>query len=119
MTRKCMRAWTKKNVKLIDCTAIRAGNCAWTKKMPTRQGWYWYRDADRSAVLLPLFLALISLTGCISSPTLYPGTGQTPDLQEPGVTVLGEVTACQGAWCKKDDGGYESQLSLPAPPPGV
>ena len=89
----------------------------WTKTTLAHDGWFWYRDAERSAVLLPLILALILLTGCISSPTLYPGTGQTPDLQEPGVTVLGEVTACQGAWCKKDDGGYESQLSLPAPPP--
>ena len=71
----------------------------------------------RNECVVPFIVALISLTGCISSPTLYPGTGQTPDLREPGVTVLGEITACQGAWCKKDDGGYESQLSLPAPPP--
>ena len=31
--------------------------------------------------------------------------------------MLGEVTACQGALCKKDDGGHECRLSLPAPPP--
>ena len=71
----------------------------------------------RNECVVPFIVALISLTGCISSPTLYPGTGQTPDLRELGVTVLGEITVCQGAWCKKDDGGYESQLSLPAPPP--
>ena len=90
----------------------------WTKTTLAHDGWFWYRDAERSAVLLPSILALISLTGCISSPTLYPGTGQTPDLREPGVRSLGEVTACQGAWCKKDDGGYESQLFflLPRPP---
>lgn len=59
---------------------------------------------------------LLVLSGCISTPTLYPGTGLTADLKEDGVVLLGEVTACKGAWCKTDGGGYESVLSLPAPP---
>ena len=24
---------------------------SWTKKTPTKEGWYWYRDADRAVVL--------------------------------------------------------------------
>lgn len=43
---------------------------------------------------------LLVLSGCISTPTLYPGTGLTADLKEDGVVLLGEVTACKGAWCK-------------------
>ena len=61
-----------------------------------------------------LLFVLASLSGCISSPTLYPGTG---NLQDPGIQVLGEVTACQGSMCKKEGGGYEWPMSLPAPPP--
>lgn len=65
-----------------------------------------------------LVFSLILLTGCSATKSsLYPGTAQTPTLQEAGVTILGEVTACQGAWCSKPDGGYEWPLSLPQPPP--
>lgn len=62
---------------------------------------------------------LLTLSGCsVTKNTLYPGTAQTPNLQEKGVKTLGEVTACQGAWCKKEDGsGYEWPMSLPQPPP--
>ena len=67
--------------------------------------------------MLPLLTILVFLSGCISTPALYPGTGATPDLREQGVAILGEVTACQGAFCKDDNGDYESSLSLPAPPP--
>ena len=40
----------------------------WTKTTLAHDGWFWYQDAERSAVLLPLILALFLLTGCISSP---------------------------------------------------
>lgn len=63
----------------------------------------------KSAMLL---LALL-LTGCgVTKSSLYPGTGQTPSLQEAGVTILGEVTACQGGFCEG-----QWPLSLPQPPP--
>jgi len=71
-------------------------------------------------VLLSLGLITIALflTGCgVTKSSLYPGTGSTPSLQEAGVTILGEVTACQGGFCKKEGGGYEWPLSLPQPPP--
>jgi len=61
-----------------------------------------------------LMFSLLFLSGCISSPTLYPGTG---NLDAPGIQVLGEVTACQGSMCKKDEGGYEWPMSLSALPP--
>lgn len=65
-----------------------------------------------------LIISLLLLTGCgVTKSSLYPGTAQTPTLQESGVTILGEVTACQGGFCKKADGGYEWPLSLPQPPP--
>lgn len=69
--------------------------------------------------LLAPFLALILLvlSSCgINKSSLYPGTSQTPDLRESGVQVLGEVTACQGAWCKKEGGGYEWPIGLSHPP---
>lgn len=57
--------------------------------------------------------ALLLLTGCsVTKSSLYPGTAQTPTLQEAGVTILGEVTACQGAFCEG-----QWPLSLPQPPP--
>ena len=72
--------------------------------------------------ILCLNLATISISflllGCsVTKNSLYPGTGQTPDLHESGVAPLGEITACQGAFCKKDDGGMEWPMSLPQPPP--
>lgn len=67
---------------------------------------------------LILALLLLFLTGCsVTKSSLFPGTGQTPGLQEAGVVILGEVTACQGGFCKKEGGGYEWPLSLPQPPP--
>jgi hypothetical protein len=66
--------------------------------------------------LIP-FIVVLLLSGCMSTPTPYPGTGLTPDLREAGVTILGTVTACQGSMCKKEAGGYEWPMSLPAPPP--
>lgn len=62
---------------------------------------------------LILALLLLFLTGCgVTKSSLYPGTAQTPTLQEAGVTILGEVTACQGAFCEG-----QWPLSLPQPPP--
>jgi hypothetical protein len=60
---------------------------------------------------LLLALALAFLSGCLSTPTLYQGNGID------GLAPLGEVTVCAGSFCKKADGGYESMLSLPGPPP--
>jgi hypothetical protein len=63
---------------------------------------------------------MVLLTGCgVNKSSLYPGTGATADLREEGVQVLGEVTACQGAWCKKDGGGYEWPVSISHPPPAL
>jgi hypothetical protein len=63
-------------------------------------------------------IVFLALSGCsVTKSSLYPGTAQTPDLRETGVEMLGEVTACQGGFCKKEDGGYEWPLSLPQPPP--
>jgi hypothetical protein len=28
---------------------------SWTRKRPTKPGWYWYRDADREEVVLHVF----------------------------------------------------------------
>lgn len=43
---------------------------------------------------------------------------QTYDLNERGVKILGEVNACQGAFCKNEElGRTEWPLSLTAPPP--
>lgn len=62
---------------------------------------------------LLLAIALLLLTGCsVTKSSLYPGTAKTPSLQEAGVTILGEVTACQGAFCEG-----QWPLSLPQPPP--
>ena len=63
---------------------------------------FWMRLWFYINVLGIVFMLCIS--GCISSPTLYPETG---NLQDPGIQVLGEVTACQGSMCKKEGGGYE------------
>ncbi len=73
------------------------------------------------ATILFFTLTAALLSGCsVTKSSLYPGTGVTPDLHESGVTPLGEVTACQGAFCKKeDDSGYEWPLSLPQPPPAL
>jgi hypothetical protein len=59
------------------------------------------------------------LGGCgISATSIYPGTGSTFDLNEPGVKILGEVTACQGSYCKNDETGRtEWPLSLKVPQP--
>jgi hypothetical protein len=71
------------------------------------------------------FLLLAAMTttflvtaGCgISATSIYPGTGSTFDLHETGVTILGEVNACEGSWCKNDQGRTEWPLSLSGPPP--
>lgn len=63
---------------------------------------------------------MIVLGGCgLSKPTLYPGTGTTPDLQEAGVVVLGEIEGCRGAYCPSSDGegGQELPLALTSAPP--
>ncbi|WHZ16070.1 MAG: hypothetical protein OJF52_002918 [Nitrospira sp.] len=66
-----------------------------------------------------IILTSLLLSGCgVTKSSLYPGTAQTPDLNEQGIQILGEVTACQGGLCQKEDGGYEWPLSLPQPPPG-
>lgn len=66
---------------------------------------------------LVIYLALVLLAGCsVNKSSLYPGTGQTPDLREEGILLLGEVTACAGAWCKKEGGGYEWPIGLSHPP---
>jgi hypothetical protein len=72
----------------------------------------------RVMALLACPVTAFLLSGCsVTKSSLYPGTAQTPNLQEQGVQLLGEVTACQGAFCKKEDGGYEWPMSLPQPPP--
>jgi hypothetical protein len=60
-------------------------------------------------------LAFLMLSGCagVNKSYVYPGTGNP---QEPGVTLLGEVTTCKGAWCKKEGGGYEWPIGLSHPP---
>jgi hypothetical protein len=58
-----------------------------------------------------LILVSVVLSGCLSTPTVYQGNGVD------GLPLLGDVTVCAGSFCKKPDGGYESVLSLPAPPP--
>jgi hypothetical protein len=58
--------------------------------------------------------------GCgISKSTIYPGTALTPDLQEEGILILGEVEACRGAFCPSRDGegGQEWPLTLSSAPP--
>jgi len=65
-----------------------------------------------------ILFVLLTICGCgVTKSSMYPGTAQTPDLKEQGVQRLGEVTACQGSFCKKDEGGYEWPISLPQPPP--
>jgi hypothetical protein len=62
----------------------------------------------------------ILLGGCgLSNSTIYPGTALTPDLQEEGMLVLGEVEACRGAFCPSRDGegGQEWPLTLSSAPP--
>jgi hypothetical protein len=70
-------------------------------------------------ILLGSISALLS--GCgISATSVYPGTGLTFDLREDGVQTLGEVTACQGAFCKNDaTGRTEWPMSLTVPPPAA
>jgi hypothetical protein len=65
------------------------------------------------------FVLTSLIMGCgISATSIYPGTASTFDLKEPGVTVLGEVSTCQGGFCKNDETGRtEWPLSLSAPPP--
>ena len=60
----------------------------------------------------------ILLSGCsVSATSVYPGTSLTFDLREDGVQILGEVTACQGAFCKNDETGQtEWPMSLTVPP---
>lgn len=62
-----------------------------------------------------------ALCGCsISARSVYSGTGQTFDLREEGVQVLGEVTACQGGFCENDETGRtEWPMSLTVPPPAA
>jgi len=59
------------------------------------------------------------LAGCgISATSIYSGTGSTFDLNERGVTILGAVNTCQGAFCKNEETGRkEWPLSLAAAPP--
>lgn len=72
----------------------------------------------RSVLALACCAVTLLLAGCgVTKSALYPGTAQSPDLHENGVTILGEVTACQGGMCKKEGGGYEWPMSLPQPPP--
>jgi len=70
-------------------------------------------------ILLASITALLS--GCsVSATSVYPGTGLTFDLREDGVQILGEVTACQGAFCKNDESGRtEWPMSLTVPPPAA
>ena len=55
----------------------------------------------------------------LSKSTIYPGTASTPDLQEEGILVLGEVETCRGAFCPSRDGegGQEWPLALSSVPP--
>lgn len=68
-------------------------------------------------ILLACMSMLVS--GCsVSSTSVYPGTGLTFDLREDGVQALGQVTACQGGFCKNDETGRtEWPMSLTVPPP--
>jgi hypothetical protein len=68
-----------------------------------------------------LIVGLAFLSGCgVTSKSVYPGTGATFDLKETGVEVLGQVSACQGAYCKNDETGRtEWPISLPVPPPAT
>lgn len=62
----------------------------------------------------------LMLGGCgLSKSMTYPGTGSTPDLQEEGVVVLGEIEVCRGAYCESRDGegGQEWPLALSSAPP--
>ena len=63
----------------------------------------------------------VLLSGCsVSATAVYPGTSLTFDLREDGVQILGEVTACQGAFCKNDETGQtEWPMSLTGPPPAA
>jgi hypothetical protein len=66
------------------------------------------------------YLKILLISGCsFTKSSLYPGTSQTPDLKENGVEALGEVTACQGAFYKKEEGGYEWPIGLSHPPTGL
>lgn len=72
--------------------------------------------------VLPLVCGAIVmlLGGCgLSKSTVYPGTALTPDLHEEGITLLGEVEACRGAFCPARDGegGQEWPLTLSSAPP--
>lgn len=65
--------------------------------------------------LMPVFgiLALLLLSGCgVSNSSIYPGTALTHDLREDGMTILGEVTACQGGFCH---GQWPMSLAVPPP----
>lgn len=70
---------------------------------------------------LMLLLSILSVSGCgVTSKSVYPGTGATFDLNEPGIEVLGMVTACQGGYCRNDETGrMEWPISLQSPPPAA
>ncbi len=80
-----------------------------------------YLFGATSRIASPIWIGLLTtlLVGCgISATSIYSGTGSTYDLNERGVKILGEVNACQGAFCKNDElGRTEWPLSLTAPPP--
>lgn len=71
----------------------------------------------RSVILCLCGVVALLLTGCgVNKRSLYPGTAQPADLRAPTIQILGDVTACQGAWCKKPEGGYEWPIGLSHPP---
>jgi|CXWL01.1.fsa_nt_gi hypothetical protein len=75
----------------------------------------------KTSTVVMLIIGLACLSGCgVTSKSVYPGTGTTFDLTESGVEVLGQVSCCQGAYCKNDETGRtEWPISLQVPPPAA
>jgi len=65
------------------------------------------------------FAVTVILAGCSpNTMSVYTGTGVTPDLSGDNVDILGQITACQGGYCKNDETGLmEWPMSLQVPPP--
>jgi hypothetical protein len=65
-----------------------------------------------------IVIGFFFLAGCgVNKSSLYPGTGLTPDLREEGVSwCSAKSRLVQGAWCKKEGGGYEWPIGLSHPP---
>ncbi|MDI3462137.1 MAG: hypothetical protein OJF50_000958 [Nitrospira sp.] len=82
---------------------------------------YNYSLRCQPLVLSMVIGGFICVSGCgVSSKSVYPGTGTTFNLTEPGVQVLGKVTSCQGGYCRNDETGkMEWPISLQAPPPAA